>query len=198
MNHNVTAFLKVLDPSDSSTGGGTASALAGAMAGALVAMVARLSAGREGMEAPHFYEQIAAEAESLSHLLLAGGEEDSRAFEAVRAAFRLPKRSDEERGGRLVAIQEAWINAARVPMANAERCGRVLDLATALLGRSNPNAASDLSCAIYLARAGLLGCAENVKINLPAIKDEQVVAALSERLGALPQVRETDATSPVM
>jgi formiminotetrahydrofolate cyclodeaminase len=150
------------------------------------------------MEAPAFYEQIAAEAESLSRLLLAGGREDSQAFEAVRAAFRLPKGSDEERMMRLAAVQAAWSNAARVPMANAERCGRVLDLAAALLGRSNPNAASDLSCAIYLARAGLLGCVENVKINLSAIKDAHAVAELAARLGALPQVRETDATSPVM
>ena len=188
MNHAITAFLKVLDPADNTTGGGTASALAGAMAGALVAMVARLSMGREGMEAPSFYERIAAEAESLSRLLLAGGEEDSRAFEAVRAAFGTPKGTGEERGARLAAIQAAWIDAARVPMANAERCSRVLDLAAALRGRSNPNAASDLSCAIYLARAGLMGCVENVRINLPAIKDAQVVAELRERLGALAQV----------
>jgi methenyltetrahydrofolate cyclohydrolase len=198
MNHDVTAFLKVLDPADTTTGGGAAAALAGAMAGALVAMVARLSPGREGTEAPSFYERIATEAGSLSHLLLAGGREDFQAFEAVRAAFRLPKGTDEERGARQVAIQAAWRHAAHVPLANAERCGRVLALAAALLGRSNPNAASDLACAIHLARAGLLGCAENVKINLPAINDEQVVAALSERLGALPQMREIDATSPVM
>ncbi len=37
-------FLKVLDPEDSSTGGGSAAAISGAMAGALVAMVCRLCA----------------------------------------------------------------------------------------------------------------------------------------------------------
>ena len=51
MNDNTAAFLKVLDPNDNSTGGGTASAVAGAMAAALVAMVARLSIGKKNMAA---------------------------------------------------------------------------------------------------------------------------------------------------
>jgi len=48
MDANLAAFSKVLDPEDTTTGGGTASAIAGAMAGALVAMVARLPSGRDG------------------------------------------------------------------------------------------------------------------------------------------------------
>ena len=51
--------------------------------------------GREGMEAPPFYEQNRCGGRVLSRLLLAGGEADSRAFEAVRAAFRSPKGTDE-------------------------------------------------------------------------------------------------------
>jgi formiminotetrahydrofolate cyclodeaminase len=50
VNENVQAFLKVLDPADRTTGGGTASAIAGAMAGALTTMVAKLSLGKKGME----------------------------------------------------------------------------------------------------------------------------------------------------
>ena len=185
VDENVTAFLKVLDPADNSTGGGTASAVAGAMAGALVAMVARLSVGKEGMEPDAFYAELGASAETLSAGLFDGGREDSQAFEAVRSAFRLPKGSDEEKSVRREAIQSAWVQAARVPLANAEGCRQVLELGMQLRGRSNPNAASDLACAIYLARAGMLGCLENVEINLPAIKDPQVVAELAERVSAL-------------
>jgi formiminotetrahydrofolate cyclodeaminase len=190
MDHNIAAFLKVLDPADNSTGGGTASAVAGAMAGALVAMVARLSVGKDGMQEPDsFYEQLSAPAETLSTELFNGAREDSQAFEAVRNAFRLAKSSDEEKAIRCEAIQAAWLRAARVPLANAERCRQVLDLGAQLRGRSNPNTASDLACALYLARAGMLGCLENVEINLPAIKDPQVVAELEERVSAL---RELD------
>jgi formiminotetrahydrofolate cyclodeaminase len=185
MDENITAFLKVLDPSDNSTGGGAASAVAGAMAGALVAMVARLSLGKEGMESETFYNELGASAETLSTELFDGGHEDSQAFEAVRRAFSLPKSSDEEKAVRHEAIQAAWIHAARVPLANAERCSQVLALGEQLRGRSNPNAASDLACAIYLARAGMLGCLENVEINLPAIKDQELAEELAERASAL-------------
>jgi formiminotetrahydrofolate cyclodeaminase len=190
MDENIRAFLKVLDPKDNSTGGGTASAVAGAMAGALVAMVARLSVGKEGMEKESFYNELATLAQTVSTELFDGGHQDSQAFEAVRNAFRLPKQSEGEKAVRRQAIQAAWVHAARVPLANAERCRQVLELGEQLRGRSNPNAASDLACAIYLARAGMLGCLENVEINLPAIKDQQVAAELAERVSALRDLDE--------
>lgn len=191
VDENVAAFLKVLDPTDNATGGGTASAVAGAMAGALVAMVARLSIGKEGtdgryqMEPESFYSELGAAAEALSSDLFDGGREDSQAFEAVRSAFRLPKQTDEEKTTRREAIRAAWVHAARVPLVNAERCARVLELGAQLRGRSNPNAASDLKCAMYLARAGLLGCVENVEINVPAIKDQEMATELAKRARAL-------------
>lgn len=185
MDENVEAFLRLLDPADNSTGGGAASAVAGAMAAALVAMVARLSIGKEGLEAKSFYRELSAEAEALSGELLDGGREDSDAFVAVLSAYRLAKDTDEEKSARREAIQQAVLQAARVPLANMERCWRVLELAMQLQGRSNPNAASDLECALHLARAGLLGCADNVEINLPAIKDLQAAGELAERARSL-------------
>jgi formiminotetrahydrofolate cyclodeaminase len=53
MDQNIKAFLRVLDASDNSTGGGTASSVAGAMAAGLAGMVARLSVGKKDL-APDF------------------------------------------------------------------------------------------------------------------------------------------------
>jgi formiminotetrahydrofolate cyclodeaminase len=55
---DVAACLKVMDPEDDQTGGGTAAAVAGAMAAGLAGMVARLSVGREGMEPDPYYREI--------------------------------------------------------------------------------------------------------------------------------------------
>ncbi len=182
---NIDALLKVLDPGDNTTGGGTASAAAGAMAASLVAMVARLSTGKEGMAPAAFYAEIIDEAELLTEDLFTGGREDSDAFEAVRTAFKLPKDTDEQAAARRQAVQAAWVAAARVPLANARRCKRTADLAAALEGKSNVDAASDLLCAAELARAGLAGCVANVRINIPAIKDQAVVDELARAVDAL-------------
>jgi formiminotetrahydrofolate cyclodeaminase len=197
MDENVEAFLRLLDPADNSTGGGTASAVAGAMAAALVAMVARLSIGKEGLEAKSFYLGLSAEAEALSGQLLDGGREDSDAFVAVLSAYRLAKDTDEEKSARREAIQRAMLQAARVPLANMERCWRVLELAMQLQGRSNPNAASDLDCALHLARAGLLGCADNVEINLPAIEDQEAAGELAEQARSLKALALARLSEPV-
>lgn len=181
----MAAFRRVLDPLDNSTGGGTASAVAGAMAAALVAMVARLSVGANAVEGEAFYQGIAQAAGELREALLAGAEEDALSFDAVMAAFRLPKGTDSEKEARRAAIQEATIYATRVPLHNAEHCAAILALAARLEGRSNPRALSDLQSAGYLARAGLQGCLANVDINLPGVKDEGVAGEIRSRASAL-------------
>ena len=140
------------------------------------------------MEPEEFYTRHGDDLTQLSNDLFNGGHQDSEAFATVRQSFRLPKETDEEKAVRRQAIQSAWINAAEIPLLNAERCARVLVLAGELDGRSNENAASDLASAAYLAQAGLKGCLENVDINLPMIKDQTVVAQLQEKADL---VRET-------
>jgi formiminotetrahydrofolate cyclodeaminase len=170
----IAAFQRVLDPADNSTGGGTASAIAGAMAAALAAMVARLSIGRSAAEPDGTFQEIAEAGGALAQALLAGSDEDARAFDAVVAAHRLPKGTEAEAAARRSAIQTTVTHAALVPLGNAERCAAVLALVSRLEGRSNPKALSDLQCAGYLARAGLQGCLANVEINLPGIRDREM------------------------
>jgi len=182
---DIAAFLKVLDPADDQTGGGTASAVAGAMAAGLAGMVARLSIGREGLEPEPFYREIDAEAQVLTGSLMNGGAEDADAFGAVMRAFTLPKCTDEEKAIRSAAIQDAMVGATRVPLENGERCARVVGLVAKLRDRSNPNAASDLEVAGALARTALEGCLANVAINLSSIRDEATVSDLEQRATAL-------------
>ncbi|MBP1720124.1 MAG: formiminotransferase-cyclodeaminase [Deltaproteobacteria bacterium] len=185
MDEALAAFLKVLDPGDNSTGGGTASAVAGAMAAALVSMVARLSLGKPGMESESFYREISLQAKDLSRRLYQGGAADSQAFEAIRAAYKLPKAAPGEKEKRLTAIQEAVLKAARTPLENAEACREVLSLLGNLRRRFNESAASDLECAEYLARAGLSGCLANVEINFRSLKDPSALAEFSARVQRL-------------
>jgi methenyltetrahydrofolate cyclohydrolase len=185
MQENINAFLRVLDAKDNSTGGGTASSVAGAMAAGLAAMVARLSMDKKDLAPTPTYQTIAAEAEMLSAELFSGGHEDAAAFDHLSMAYKMPKDTAEAKEARTRAIQTAMKHAAEVPLLNAQRCKRVLDLCRRLENSFNTNAASDLACGIYLATAGLKGCAANVRINLPYIKDENTRKDIEERLESM-------------
>ena len=185
MDANTSVFLKVLDPQDTTTAGGTASAIAGAMAGSLVAMVARLPRGTNGTKSDLSLVEIAAEAADLSGQLLDGGNDDSQALVLLRRAQKLSAQTDEQKASRRAAVQGAWFNATLVPLTNAELCARVLELGSQLRGRSNPSAAADLESALHLARAGVLGCLETIAANLPSIEDRNTVAELTARASEL-------------
>ncbi len=116
MDQNIKAFLRVLDASDNSTGGGTASGIAGAMAAGLAAMVARLSIGKKDLAPREHYEKIATQAEAIAGKLFSGGREDAAAFDRVSSAYKLPKETDENKASRSLEIQKAMVYATEVPL----------------------------------------------------------------------------------
>ncbi len=175
---------KILDPGDTSAGGGSASALAGAMAGALLAMAARLSTPGPGSGLADF-GVLVERAKALSDELREGADQDRRAFQAVVDAYRLPKASEPERSDRQRAVQEAWGLAARTPLANARACLAVLELGLGIRGQVNPNVASDFSCALHLSGAGVMGCLDNVAINLPKLKDAESARRLGDEAAGI-------------
>lgn len=152
---------------DPTPGGGSAAALAGATGAALVAMVCRMPKTRTGDagERARLDAALASVTEAGDRLRRLV-DEDSAAYDAVVAAYRLPKASDEEKAARRRAVEAAMTRATEVPLRTAEACLVVLGAATAAAADGNPNALSDARTAAALAWAGLRGAAENVRINL--------------------------------
>jgi glutamate formiminotransferase/formiminotetrahydrofolate cyclodeaminase len=109
-----STFLDELAAGTPTPGGGSAAAYAGAMGVALVAMVARLTIGKpKYTEIESQMQAILKEAEILREVLTAAVEADAAAFEAVMAAYRLPKETEQNQQSRKVAIHAA----------TASRCG---------------------------------------------------------------------------
>jgi glutamate formiminotransferase/formiminotetrahydrofolate cyclodeaminase len=90
---------------------------------------------------------------------------DAEAFNAVMAAYRLPKGTEEEKAARKAAIGVAMERATEVPLDTAEQCLRVMEAAGEAYRHGNPNASSDARTGALLALAGLLGGVENVRTN---------------------------------
>ena len=158
---------------DPTPGGGSVAALAGATGAALVAMVAAMTKTRTGATAER--ERLdtalgwAREAGMRLRVLV---DEDSVAYEAVLAAYRLPKGSDGEKAARKEAVAAALGHATDVPSRTAEACLVVLKAAEEAVLHGNPNAVSDARTGGAMAWAGLVGAAENVKINAGSLGSE--------------------------
>lgn len=173
MSYN-EVFDKIIDSKDVTVGGGSASAIAGAMAAGLIGMVSRLSTKKDyGLPAEKYLE-AADELDQLAKDLLIGAEKDTQAFCLIKAAYALPKETEEEKLRRSSAIEKAGIAAAEAPKNNAFKCRRVYELGLLLNGKSNINAASDITIGINLSYLGIMGCVANIEANLSMIKDEKV------------------------
>ncbi|NOT33762.1 MAG: glutamate formimidoyltransferase [Candidatus Eisenbacteria bacterium] len=167
-------------------GGGTVAAFSGALAACLPAMVASLSIGKKKYAA-HESElrALKTEAEGLRGELLALARADSEAFEAVLEAGRLAQSSPAEVAARATALNQANLEASRVPLTAAQACGKVLRLAGLAARIGNVNAVTDAGAAGLLARAAAEAALLNVEINLKSVAasaDKQVVELDVRRL----------------
>lgn len=170
IDSSLSAFAGELASSSSAPGGGSAAALSGSLAAALVAMVCRLSLGRDDLAVTdeELTETLTA-AMGLQGRLLELVDEDTAAFDAVMDAVRLPKADEADRSTRSAALVKATLGAAAVPLETLTMSARTLALASALVGRANPSAVSDLGVAVELARAAAEGALLNVAINLGSL-----------------------------
>jgi glutamate formiminotransferase len=172
-------------------GGGSCAALAGALAAGLGEMVARLSAKKKNLaQHSNTLLRLADELAARRSQLQSAIDRDAASFDAVMAALRLPKDTDEEKRVRDKAVEEATHGASEVPLETAEAAGAVLDLLAQLVPISAPMMASDLKTGQHLATAGLQGALENVRINLDSVQDATFLqkararaAQLEARLG---------------
>ena len=173
----VKEYLEVLKSDAPAPGGGSVSALAGAQGAALFMMVADLTIGKEKYAD---YQEVCKEAKekgmAIYEELTAAVDKDTEAFNLVSAAFKMPKNTDEEKAARKRAIADGTLAATQVPFRTMELGYEGLKLAQTMIGKSNPNAASDLGVAVLNLTACIKGAWLNVKINLPGVKDEAKAA----------------------
>jgi formiminotetrahydrofolate cyclodeaminase len=168
----IREFSDEVASSSPAPGGGSVSALCGNLSAALVSMVSNLTIGKEKYAAVEGEMRgVVSESEGLRSQLLGLVDEDTEAFNAVMAAFKLPKDSTE----RKAALEAAFKQAAGVPLRTARLCLRCMALSEAVLEKGNRNSVTDAAVAGLVAYAGLQGALLNVRINLGSIKDGEYV-----------------------
>jgi len=174
-------YFDELSTDSPAPGGGSAAAVSGAQAAALISMVANLTHGKKGYEdAWGKMERVAVSAQNLKDELNASIDRDTDAFNALMAASRLPKKSNEEKAARAKALEEATINAIEVPLSVIRNMVKAMDLAMVAADKGNRNSISDVSTAAAQARAAAEAAADNVMINVPGLVDKAKGKAMFE------------------
>lgn len=182
----VTAFADLLASDAPAPGGGSTAALEGALGAALTAMVCGLTAGKAKYAASQeLVESVREKCAALQVRFLDVMDRDTEAFNAVAAAFALPKGTEEEKAARSGAIQAALRGCIDTPMEMMELAAETLEHTESLLGRFNDSAASDLGVAALSLRSAIQGAWLNVRINISSIKDQDLAERSRERGEAL-------------
>ena len=171
-------FLENMSSDTPTPGGGSASALAGALSASLVAMVAGLSMKKDKTKRKEM-EGIREKGLSIQKRLLQATDEDSKSFDAVIKAFRLPRNSEKERLHRVKEIQNAYQRATLIPQVVCQRSLQLLEYSKTLIIKGNPNAISDAGVAAFLADAACAGGLLNIKINLAAVTEKKIVKKMN-------------------
>ena len=192
----VVGFTHRVAADSPAPGGGSVAALAGALGAALGTMVANLSAHKRGWD--HRWEEFSAWAvrgKDCHEALLRLVDEDTRAFDALLAAFRLPQ--DHE--GRAEAIAAATRHAIEVPLAVMEASLEALAVAEGMAAEGLKSSVSDAGVGALLATAAVRGAHLNVRINAASLADDPRRAYLERgaALEARARAMEADVLSRV-
>ncbi len=177
IEQRLTEYLENAKTHEPKPGGGSVAAYVGALGAALNIMVYELSVGKKSYEAlPEATRQEIVDGvdklngiiEELKPLV----DEDSKSFDAVLDAYKLPKETDEEKAVRSEAIQKGFIHALKVPLKTANLCVEAMDLLETFSKNGNIHAITDVGCGVLMLATGAEGALFNVYINLKSIKDE--------------------------
>jgi glutamate formiminotransferase / formiminotetrahydrofolate cyclodeaminase len=170
---DLRAFADETASESPAPGGGSISAYVGALGAALGTMVANLSSHKVGWdERWEEFSDWADQGQRIKDGLLALVDEDTAAFNAIMAAFGLPKGTDAEKAARTAAIQTATRKAIEVPFRAMQLSCEALPLAVAMAEKGNPNSASDAGVGALCARAAVQGAYLNVRINVKGFGDK--------------------------
>ena len=177
----LTDFADTTASESPAPGGGSVSAYVGALGAALGTMVANLSAGKKGWEKQiGYFSDFADKGQAIKDKLLYLVDEDTRAFNAIITAVRMPKATDEEKQMRKNAMHEATRYAIQIPLEVMKTAFDAFDLVDAMVKKGNVNSISDAGVGGLCLKTAIYGAYLNVKINCAGFEDENFVRTVNE------------------
>lgn len=160
-------------------GGGSISAYMGSLGAALGAMVANLSAHKQGWDDRwEYFSKWAEKGQQLLNELLFLVDEDTNAFNKIMDALSMPKGSEADKAARAIAMEEATLFATQVPLRTMKVAFEMSTLLEEMAKEGNPNSISDIGVGALAMRSAIIGAYLNVKINASGLKDATLASEI--------------------
>lgn len=157
-------------------GGGSVAAYAGALGASLGTMVANLSSHKRGWdERWEEFSVVAEKGQAKKDELLFLVDEDTSAFNKIMEAFRLPKKTKEDKEIRDQAIIDATKYAIQIPFRVMETCYESMEVMEEMAEKGMESSISDAGVGAICAMAGIRGAYLNVKINTKDFDQKEFV-----------------------
>jgi len=169
----VTGFVHETSSESPAPGGGSVAALAGALGTALGTMVANLSSHKRGWDDRwEFFAGYADKGAQIQQELIHLVDEDTRSFNLLMDAFRLPNGNDGEKAIRKEAVQKATQYAAEIPLKVMQTSLKGYEILEAMAEHGMESSISDIGVGALCLRTCVTGAWLNVRINAQSITDE--------------------------
>jgi len=176
LQKDLSAFANETASESPAPGGGSISAYVGSLGAALGTMVANLSSHKRGWDDKwETYSKLAENGQNLKDTLLKLVDEDTKAFNNIIDAVRMPKATSADKAARSEAMSAATKNAIEVPMRIMAVAADCYDFMDELVKIGNPNSISDIGVGVLCLHAAVEGAFLNVKINCQGFKDAAYV-----------------------
>ncbi len=188
MDYRTEPLIRYLDDAASAQptpGGGSVAAMAAALASTMASMAAGFTAGREKFKAvePEIQQSLARLAD-LRRQLLDYVHDDMAAYQAIMAAYKLPKVTDAEKAARAEAIRAATKSSLDLVQGVLDAAVGILAAGRRLAEIANPNLVSDVGVAAELALGAVRAARINIEVNLAGYDDAAAAAAVRKRADA--------------
>jgi glutamate formiminotransferase/formiminotetrahydrofolate cyclodeaminase len=157
-------------------GGGSVAAHLAGLGAALTVMAFRFTSGAAYAACEADMARRVEALERLRQEALALVDRDSQAYDAVTAAYKLPKASDADKAARTAAIQQALTGAMEVPVETMDCALAGLRACAAGAADVNPNLASDCAAGALCLASAVEAAHANVRINASGLQDKALAA----------------------
>jgi glutamate formiminotransferase/formiminotetrahydrofolate cyclodeaminase len=167
---NLSDFADLTASEAPAPGGGSIAAYAGTLGIGLATMVANLSSHKRGWDDRwEYFSNWAEKGEKYKQKLLHLVDEDTNAFNKIMDAFRLPKKTEEEKAYRKKAIEKATLFATQIPLEVMKTAFESMEVMEEMAKEGLPASISDVAVGALSARTAVYGAYYNVLINAASL-----------------------------